>query len=110
MQNKSKTRTDVQWVISSISLAATVGLWSLFTASEKKGAGVVSQVALAPTPEQVVVSQPQTLLPGQVLLLAGTTASPQAQPTTVITRTRRGGGGGGGGGSKPSGHTGSSKP
>jgi hypothetical protein len=106
MQNKSKSRTDVQWVISSISLAATVGLWGLFASTEKKIAGVTSEATIPSQPDPILASAVPTLLPGQRLLLAG--AAPQAptQPSpTVVTRNRRRGGGGGGGAS-----TGSSKP
>ncbi len=103
MQNKPRSRTDVQWVISSVSLAVTLGLWGLFVGREKQGAGVAGQVAFtSPQTDQVVVTQaqPQLLAPGQVLLFGGT--APQAQQTTVTqtittSRTRRGGGGGGGG-------------
>ena len=107
MQNKPKSRTDVQWVISSLSLAVTLGLWGLFASHEKKVAGVDAQVAVPPQPTEqtVIVSQPPQLLPGQKLLFGGTAP----QPSTVIVRTRsRGGGGGGGGGG--SAHTGSSHP
>ena len=50
MQNKSKSRSDVQWVISSISLAATLGLWGLFASADKKGAGVSGQATLVQPP------------------------------------------------------------
>jgi hypothetical protein len=106
MQNKSRTRTDVQWIVSSVSLAVTLGLWGLFAGHEKKGVGVTGQVAITPPTEQVVVSQPQQpgLVPGQVLLFGGT--APQPQQTVVITRTRsKGGGGGGGGGPAASTHS-----
>ncbi len=115
MQNKPRSRTDVQWVISSISLAVTLGLWALFVGNEKRGAGVAAQVAFTSPPDQVIVTQtqtqPQLLAPGQVLLFGGT--APQTQQTVTTqtitqTRSRRGGGGGGGGGAVTS--TGSSKP
>ncbi len=123
MQNKSKFHSDVQWVISSVSLAATLGLWGLFASADRKGAGVSGQVTLVqpPDPQPVVVTQPmqsQTLLPGQVLLFGGTAPQPQQSQTVITTAsgsttvTRRSGGGGGssGGASKPPAHTGSSRP
>jgi hypothetical protein len=119
MQNKPKSRTDVQWVISSVSLAATVGMWGLFASADKQGAGVSGQANLvqptADPPQQVVVSQqPQALLPGQVLLFGGTAPQPSQSAITTITGTtnntspnvkHRSGGGG-----KPVTSTGSSKP
>lgn len=115
MQNKPKSRTDVQWVIASVSLAATLGLGGLFASSEKQGAGVQGQANLVqpPDPQQVVVTQQtqsQALLPGQVLLFGGTAPQLSSQTTVVTTVT------GGttkhrsGGGSKPAASTGSSKP
>ncbi len=109
MQNKPKSRTDVQWILSSLSLAVTLGLWGLFTSADKKGAGVSGQADLVqPTtePQQVVITQqPQMLQPGQVLLFNGT--APQQQQTVV--RTVGGGGGhrsgGGGGGAVTSTHS-----
>lgn len=113
MQNKSRTRTDVQWIISSVSLAVTLGLWGLLSSGQKKVAGVAGEVQVAPPPDQVVVTatQTQTLLPGQVLLFGGT--SPQPAQTIVKTVTTNSGGstkrhGGGGGGGAAS--TGSSRP
>ena len=103
MQNKPKSRTDVQWVISSLSLAVTVGLWGLFASQAKRVAGVTAQVAVPQQPDQIVVSQPPSLLPGQKLLFGGTAPQPQV----TIVRAKRGGGDGGGGGSAS---TGSSKP
>ncbi len=100
MQNKPRSRTDVQWVISSVSLAVTLGLWGLFVGHEKRGAGVAAQVAFAPQTDQVIVTQtqPQLLAPGQVLLFGGT--APQTQQTVITQtvtqgRSRHGGGGGG---------------
>lgn len=96
MQNKPRNRTDVQWVISSVSLAVTVGLWGLFAGHEKKGAGVTADVALTPpTDQQVVVSQPQMLAPGQVLLFGGTAPQPPVQQVIVSQgRSKHRGGGG----------------
>lgn len=115
MQNKSRSRTDIQWVIASVSMAVTLGLWGLIASAQKKVEGVTGEVQIVPPPDQVVTTttnQPQTLLPGQVLLLGGTLPQP-AQPTqtsqtavtTTSTRVRRGGGGGGGGGPAASTHS-----
>ena len=102
IQRKSRTRTDIQWIISSVSLAVTLGLWGLLASGQKKGAGVAGEVQVVAPPDQVVVtqSQAQTLLPGQVLLFSGT--APQTSQTsqttqTVVTSKRRNKGGGGGG-------------
>src|SRR5512143_1745395 len=107
MQSKPHNRTDVHWVISSVSLALTLGLWSLFVSQEKRGAGVAGQADVAPqTTDQVVITQPQMLVPGQVLLFGGTAPQPQQQVTVTQTRTKHRGGGGGGATTS----TGSSKP
>jgi len=104
-QIKTKSRTDVQWVISSLSLAVTLGLWGVFASQAKRVAGVQGQVIVPQQPEQqVVISQSPSLLPGQKLLVGGT--APQPQQT--IVSTKHGGGGGGGGGGSAS--TGSSHP
>ncbi len=110
--SKSRARTDVQWILSSLSVAITVGLWGLFASDAKKVAGVAGQVTIAPPPDQVVViqPQPQTLLPGQVLLLGGTVPQPQAQlgqPQIVVTTKPRHKGGSSG---SPAASTGSSHP
>ncbi len=103
MQNKPKSRTDVQWILSSLSLAVTLGLWGLFASADKKGAGVSGQADLVqPTaePQQVIITQQsQMLLPGQVLLFDGTAPQPQ-QPTVVTTVSGSGGGGHRSGGSR----------
>ena len=118
MQNKPKSRTDVQWVISSVSLAATLGLWGLFASADKKGAGVSGQASLVQpstdTQQAIVTQQPQTLLPGQVLLFGGTAPQPSQ---TVVTNVGSGSANSGAtvkhrssGGTKPPASTGSSKP
>ncbi len=112
MVSKSRARTDVQWILSSLSIAVTVGLWGLFASDAKKVAGVAGQVTIGPPPDPVVVTQPQaqTLLPGQVLLFGGTGPQPQAQlaqPQTVVTTTKPRHKGGGG---SPAASTGSSHP
>ncbi len=113
MQNKSRARTDVQWILSSLSLAVTLGLWGMFASGAKKGAAVSAQVTLVSPPNQVILTQPQaqTLLPGQVLLLGGTAPqSPTTTTQTVVTSQPRHHGGGGGGGGAPAASTGSSHP
>ncbi|HEX8992531.1 MAG TPA: hypothetical protein VF784_12705 [Anaerolineales bacterium] len=111
--SKSRARTDVQWIISSVSIAITLGLWGLFASDAKKVAGVAAQVTIAPPPDQVVATQPrvQTLLPGQVLLFEGTAPKPQVQPVqpqTIVTAKPRHKSGGGSSG--PAASTGSSHP
>ena len=105
MQNKTKSWTDIQLIFSSISVAFTLGLWSLFASHEKTGAKVVGEFTVPSQPE-VVSSAPPDLQPGQVLLLGGT--APQPQQIVVIRKPGEVGEGGGGGGGAPS--TGSSKP
>jgi hypothetical protein len=121
MQNKSKSSNDVQLIISSISIALTLGFWGLFASHEKSGTGVTGQVALPTQPDPIVSSSSPALLPGQKLLFGG--ANPQslsqqqsqvqAQPTPIIIiRKKHGGNGGGGGGGSggASAGTGSSHP
>jgi len=117
MPNKSKNWTDVQLIISSFSIAITIGLWGLFASQEKTGAGVAGEVVVPTQPEPLVSSPSPALLPGQKLLFTGTNLQPlsqvqpqiQVQPTPiVIVRKKHGGGGGGGGGGGAS--TGSSHP
>jgi len=97
MQNrsapKSKSWTDIQMIISSIAIAITLGLWSLFSGPQKKNASVTGEVIVPPQPQNTsVVTQPQ-LAPGQKLLFGGT--APR-QKVVVVN-----GGGGGGGGAAP---------
>jgi hypothetical protein len=105
MPNKSKGWTDVQLIISSFSVALTLGFWGLFASHEKSGAGVSGEVSFQPQsqPDQVV-SSPPFLLPGQKLYLNGLTPStpqvsgtiPQQPPVVAVPKKRHGGGGGGG--------------
>ncbi len=119
MHNKSKNWTDVELIISSISVALTIGFWGFFASREKSGVGVTTEVTVPTQPDAFVSSAPVGLLPGQKLLFSG--ISPQSlsqlqtpMPTKpqqiVITVKKHGGGGGGGGGSGTHASTGSSHP
>ncbi|MBI1794929.1 MAG: hypothetical protein HYR70_12185 [Chloroflexi bacterium] len=90
MQNKtsSKNWTDIQLIISSIAIALTLGLWSLFASPAKKNSGVSGQVVVPPQPDTTTVAQPQ-LAPGQKILFGGTAPQPQV----IVKTTRKGGGG-----------------
>ncbi len=46
MANKTKNWTDVELIISSISVALTLGFWGLFASRQKVGADVLGQVSL----------------------------------------------------------------
>ena len=105
MQNKSKNLTDVQLIISSISVALTLGFWGLFASHEKTGTGVTGDAQMPAQPEALVSTQPTfptTLLPGQKLLFSGvapaTPQQPQQPAAATSGRRGRGGGRGGGGG------------
>jgi hypothetical protein len=107
MHNKPRNWTDVKLIISSFSIAITLGVWGLFASHEKSGTGVAGEAAVSPQPDTLVSSPSPALLPGQILLFGGTNlpsvsqlqTQVQAQPTqTVIVRKKHGGKGGGGGG------------
>ena len=119
MNNKSKNWTDVQLIISSISVALTIGFWGFFASREKFGAGVTSEVTIPTQPDAFVSTAPAGLLPGQKLIFSG--ISPQtlsqlqtqtaAKPQQIIIAVKKhGGGGGGGGGGGAHASTGSSHP
>jgi len=94
---KVRSWKDVQLIISSISVAVTLGLWSLWASREKTAAAVEAEAAL-PSVADTPATGPM-LLPGQTLYLAGPT--PQANAPVSIQekrKHRRGGNGGGGGG------------
>ena len=76
MHNKSKNWTDVQLIISSISVALTIGFWGLFASREKSGAEVIGEVTVPTQPDALVSPAPAGLLPGQKLLFSG--ISPQS--------------------------------
>ena len=110
MQNKSRNWTDVQLIISSISIAFTLGFWGLLAGREKTVAGVQGLADL-PAQTDTLAASPM-LLPGQALYLcAGAPQAAAPVASTTQPRRRRGGGGGGSGGSGgggPAGGTGSS--
>jgi hypothetical protein len=121
MHNKSKNWTDIQWIISSFSIAITLGLWGTFASHEKSGASVSGQVVVPTQTDQIVTSTTTLLLPGQKLLFGGsaplvqsqTQTQPQIQPQppqVIVTARKHGGGGGGGGGGSPHAGSGSSHP
>lgn len=103
MHNKSKNWTDIQFIISSISVAITLGLWAVFASQQKTGVGVAGEVVVPTQGPDPIVAPPPQLLPGQKLLLGGTAPQPPQQ----IVVTKRGGGGKKGGGAAT---TGSSRP
>lgn len=104
MQKKARNWADVQFIISSISVALTLGLWALFASHQKTSAGVTGEVIVPQQQTETVTLPSSQLLPGQVLLLGGTAPQPQQ---VVVTGSKRGGGGGKGGGVAT---TGSSRP
>jgi len=110
MQNKGRRWTDIQLIISSISIAIAVGFWGFFASREKLLKAVRAEAALPMEPEVASTPVPM-LLPGQVLYLGA--AAPQT-PAPISNRPKpkrkRGGGGGdgGGGGGGGAGGTGSS--
>jgi len=117
MHNKSKNLTDVQLIISSISVVLTIGFWGLFASREKSGVGVTGEVVVPTQPDTLVSSASPGLLPGQKLLFSGIspqslsqlqTLTPEKPQQIVIIAKKNGGGGGGGGGTHAS--TGSSHP
>ncbi len=120
MQNRSKSWADIQMIISSIAVAATMGFWSLFSSNQKLTAGATGTADLSQPDPNSATANNDMLLPGQVMLLGPT---PQTQQVGAAPQAKvwRGGGGskGGGGGSAPAASssgggggskTGSSKP
>ncbi len=117
MHNKSKSWADIQMIISSIAVAATMGFWSLFSSNQKLTGGATGTADLSGQPDpNAATANNDMLLPGQVMLLNGSSQISTNQQGTASQATapakRRnngsvaGGSGGGGGGST----TGSSKP
>lgn len=110
MQNKTRNWTDVELIISSVSVALTLGFWGLFASRQKTGADVVGQVALvSSSTNNSITSQtgvPTSLVTGQTIFFGAATPPPlvSSQPKP----RHRGGGGGGGGGGGAAASTGSS--
>ena len=101
-RRKARNWRDVELIVSSISVAVTLGLWSLW-ASREKSAPPAEVGTLEPSEPTITPTEP-LILPGQVIYLGG--ATPQA-PAPVANQTNqdqpkhpkgRGGGGRGGGG------------
>ncbi len=112
MPNKTRNWTDVELIMSSVSIALTLGFWGLFASKQKTGASVLGQVSLvggSETPAASATAVPSTLVPGQTIFFGASSATPQP-PARVASQPqpRHRGGGGGGGGSAAS--TGSSHP
>jgi hypothetical protein len=89
MQAKKRSWTDVQLIISSISVALTLGFWSLMASREKGVASVIGEASLPETTIDLLEEQQQILLPGQVLYL-NSVAPPTSAPVLTRTRERRG--------------------
>jgi uncharacterized membrane protein YgcG len=103
----ARSWNDIQMIIATASMAATLGLWNLFAGPDRAAAlqrareeaeeKAKAELAATPVPLVGIVPNPTA---GGVLLLGG--AAPQSQ---IIVQSgggggggRRGGGGGGGGG------------
>ena len=99
--NKSRNWTDVELIISSVSVALTLGFWGVFASRQKIGADVVGQVSLVPGAGNslTTASAPPTVLaPGQTIFFGVSTPQPPAPLASQPQPRRRGGGGGGRGG------------
>ena len=120
--NKSKSWADIQMIISSIAVAATMGFWSLFSSNQKLTAGASGTANLAgqPDPSAATINN-DVLLPGQVMLLGPTQVAGSTQASAPsgggVNHHKSGGGGGGapaasssGGSNGGGGGTGASKP
>lgn len=114
MPNKTKNWTDVELIMSSISIAFTLGFWGLFASKQKTGADVLGQVSLVDAAGSgtaiSATAMPSTLLPGQTIFFAAATPQPSTVVSSQPQPRRRGGGGGGGGGGGSVAKTGSSHP
>jgi hypothetical protein len=112
-RNKGRKWKDVQLILSSISVALTLGLWGLW-ASRARAGEIKASATEAPTDSSpAAAAEAPPMLPGQVIYLAGATLQPTPEPVVVSQpdnskhrRGDKGGGGGGGGGGQAS--TGSS--
>lgn len=103
MPNKYRNWTDAELIISSISIALTLGFWGLFASRQKVGADVLGQVSLVSSsggpPPVAATSLPATLVPGQAVFFGATTPQPLSPVASQPQPRHRGGGGGRGGGS-----------
>lgn len=113
MQSKPKSWKDIEMIVSSIAVAALLGLWSLFSSGQKILSGVRAQGNLSIPPDPNAASNTPSptrlpLLPGQVLLLNGanmtqlstqlsTPAAAQPNPPPLTQRKSHGSGSSGGG-------------
>jgi hypothetical protein len=115
-RRKVRNWKDVQLIVSSISVAVTLGLWSLWASREKPAPPVVVDTLEPSEPTVTATATEPLMLPGQVIYLGAATpqaAAPVANQTNLDQPRHpkgrgggRGGGGGGGGGANAS--TGSS--
>ena len=97
MQNKPspKSWADVQLVITSISVALTLGFWNLFASPEERplgGGGAEADLQAQPA-GSIVTRLP--LQVGQVVILNGAAPQVQSQPQAATSRSRKNKGGGG---------------
>lgn len=93
MQNKSRNWTDVRLIISSISIAVSLGFWGAMASKEKVVASVEGE-ALLPNGSAGPAPMTEVLVPGQVILLGAPAPAP-ASTQQKSKRNRRGDGGGG---------------
>jgi hypothetical protein len=97
---KPRSWKDIQLIVSSISMAVTLGLWGLLASREKGVAAVGGEVGLPPIPPTPTLEAEPMLLPGQTLYLMTPPAQTTAPAADQERRERRekekkGGGGGG---------------
>ncbi len=98
MPNKSRNWTDVELILSSVSIALTLGFWGLFASKPKTAANVLGEVSLVSDPGAATASTPvpSALVPGQVIYFgAATPQAPASAASQPQLRHRRGGGSGG---------------
>jgi hypothetical protein len=106
---KARSWKEAQLIISSVSVALSLGLWSLWSSREPTG---TKKQEAPPTPTEVATATPEPMLaPGQILILSTTTvqaSSPVADQQQPRRRKGGDGAGGGGGGGGANASTGSS--
>ncbi len=96
-RRKPKSWRDVQLIVSSISIAGTLGLWSLW-ASREKPQPVDAASTVTPTAELTATATQLLMLPGQVVYLGTAVPPPTAAAQSQYQPNHRKGGGGGSGG------------